>query len=65
LLQQASIVLGKHSGKASLRLAMRDAGISPVRTDAGVLDRIHQYAREQKAALGAEQVASWSELRPS
>src|SRR5450631_111300 len=63
--QQASIVLGKHSGKASLLLAMRDAGISPVRTDAGVLDRIHQYAREQKAALGAEQVASWSELRPS
>jgi homocitrate synthase NifV len=63
--QQASIVLGKHSGKATLRLAMRAAGINSVCTDAAVLDRIHQYAREQKAALDAEQVASWSELRPS
>jgi homocitrate synthase NifV len=63
--QQASIVLGKHSGKASLRLALREAGIDSVGNDAAVLDRIHQYAREHKTALDAEQVACWTQSRPS
>jgi homocitrate synthase NifV len=63
--QQASIVLGKHSGKASLRLALREAGTHLSCTDSEALHRIHQYARDQKAALDAQQVASWSRLRPS
>ncbi len=63
--QQTSIALGKHSGGASLRLAMREAGINWVHADGSLLDRIHQYARDQKAGLDAEQVASWSPLRPS
>ena len=63
--QQTSIVLGKHSGKASLRLAMREAGIHWAPSDAAVLDRIHKDAREQKRALDAEQVAAWAQSRRS
>jgi homocitrate synthase NifV len=63
--QQARIALGKHSGKASLRLAMREAGIDSACDDVAVLDRIHQYAQKHKAALDAEQVACWTPSRPS
>lgn len=63
--QHTSIVLGKHSGRASLRLALKEAGMDAAVADSAVLDRIRERAREQKVSFEGKQVARWARLRPS
>lgn len=58
---EKGIVLGKHSGKASVRAALFAAGLNPSPSDVDtILARIHQYSRRNKRAIGREQLLEFS-----
>src|SRR5664279_975109 len=62
------IVLGKHSGQASVRAALLNAGLDPSGFDLdALLARIHRYSRRYKRAVSREQLLEWSreEVAPS
>jgi homocitrate synthase NifV len=54
------VVLGKHSGKATLRVAMASAGLNPMGLDLdAILARIHHHARNHKQTVSPARLAEF------
>jgi homocitrate synthase NifV len=59
---RAEVVVGKHSGRATLRAAYRDLGVDPSRVNLdGVLGRIRALCRKDKGAVSARQLLDLSQ----
>jgi homocitrate synthase NifV len=57
---KSSVVLGKHSGKATLRAALASAGLNAAGLDLdAILTRIHHHARNSKQTISPAQLAEF------